>query len=67
MPYGPIIAGACIQAGALLIQAGMNCIIPEITKLLDDPEIEKTVSNLKLDKLITKTLVDAAKQKGLRS
>lgn len=67
MPYGPIIAGAAIQLGALMIQAGMKRIIPEVAKLLDEPEIEGVVKDLRLDKVITKTLVDASKQKGLRS
>jgi hypothetical protein len=63
MPIGQIIAGAAIQAGSLMIQAGMKRVIPEIAKLLDDPEIESVVKDVKLDKLITKTCVDISKGK----
>ena len=66
MPYGPIIAGATIQAGTLMIQAGMKRIIPEVAKLIDEPELEKVLLDLRLGKVISKALVDLTKQKSLR-
>ena len=47
-----------------MIHAGIQRVIPEIAKLLDEPEIESAIKDLKLDKVITKTLVQATKQKG---
>ncbi len=60
MPYGHLIAGATIQAGTLMIQAGMKRIIPEIAKLLNDEEIEEIIKDLKIDKVLTKALAKAA-------
>jgi len=66
MPYGPLIAGTAIQVGTLMIQAGVKRIIPEVAKLLDEPELREVVKDLKFEKVLTKALVDATKQKGLR-
>jgi hypothetical protein len=63
MPIGPIIAGTAIQAGAMMIQAGMKRIIPELAKLIDEPEIESAVRDVKLDKVITKACIDITKGK----
>ncbi len=67
MPIGPVIAGTVIQAGALMIQAGMKRIIPELAKMLDDPEIESVLKDIRLDTLITKTCVDLSKGKFPKS
>lgn len=67
MPYIQIIAGLTIQAGTLMIQAGMNKVIPEIEKLIDEPGLEDTIKDLEINKLITKAVADISKKKGLRT
>lgn len=64
MPIGPIIAGIAIQTGAMMIQAGMKRIIPEVTKILDEPEIEYFLKDLKVDKILTKSLIDITRSKS---
>lgn len=66
MPHAAIFAGLAIQAGALMIQAGMQRVIPEIAKALDEPELEEAIKNLQVDKIITRTLVDVTRRKNLR-
>jgi hypothetical protein len=56
MIHGPIISKLAIKAGGLMIHAGIKRIIPEFAKLLDDPEIDELIKDLKLDKLLTKRI-----------
>lgn len=58
MPYGPIFAGIAIQAGAMMIEAGMKRIIPEIAKLLDEPTFENLTKDLEISKFLVKTFTN---------
>jgi hypothetical protein len=66
MPYGPIVAGLMIQAGAIMIQAGIERAVPELAKALDSPEIEDAINNLDIKKTLTKLLVEATHHKRLK-
>ncbi len=46
MLHTPLIAGGLIQAGLCMIEAGLKRVIPEVAKLLDEPEIEQAAKDL---------------------
>lgn len=64
MPTGPIIAGFLIKAGSLMIEAGMKRIIPELSKLIDEPELRELAKDLHIEKNVTKAMLNLANKKG---
>jgi len=64
MPTGPIIAGFLIKAGSLMIEAGMKRIIPELSKLIDEPELRELAKDLHIEKNVTKAMLNLVNKKG---
>ena len=47
-----------------MIEAGMKRIIPELSKLIDEPELRELAKDLHIEKNVTKAMLNLANKKG---